>query len=464
MMPLRQPINYMIDVPDPTDAIQKNLQFATGLMGVQQGMVRAQQQQQVFDQAQQKHADEQAFKEAFSALSLNPTAADVVALTRRFPSQSGVLKAEWDKLEQSERKARVGPLSNAYAAFLNNAPKIALDSLETLKTAYANTPGRERDAAGLSKIIDLGKSNPGAAAALIASNLAVEGDPDKFVETFSKFTTLADEKRQGAAAADKAASDATTAAAQADYAARQQAATLAQTNAATDSSRATAESARASAAEARSKISQLPESVQKDYTAAVKGIQEDRSKVSDMGDLAKELEGLAGEGRWVDKGAPGWFNEQLKDVAGWQNKLSRINQKYLAAVSADIKAKARPGDQMTDADLKVAMQAYPSVNSNPVLKAQTIRDLEQDRKAGLVMKLTTAGFLQKNGSFNPATKAFTVQGVNVKPGDTFDSVVQAVAAKSGSPVPAATRAASSVANMTAEQLDAREAELTRGAR
>lgn len=452
-MPLQNPANYMLQLPDPAEASRKNLELGMGLVGAQQSIQQAQQRNQLFAAQQNKQAEEQSFNEAFAALSLNPTAVEVKGLLRRFPSHASTLKMEWDKLAQDERRARVGPLSRSYAAFLNGEPKIALGGLESLATAYTND-GRTKDAEGLRQIIELGKTNPGAAAALVASSLAAEGDPEKFTETFSKFTTLGDEKRKAAGDADLSVTNAGIAK---ETGLTKAQAEIAQSRAAAGASRASAVASMASAAESRAKISDLPEPVQKDYVAAVKGIQADRTKATELEDLAKGFEDLSKQGRWVDAGTGAWVNETFKNATGWQDKVSQLRQKYVAAVAEDIKAKQRPGDKMTDDDFKVALKGYSSENANPAVLASTIRDMKKGRVESLQLKIATAEFAQKNGSFNPAKKAFKVQGIDVQPGDTFDSVVTALAAKSGV-APTAPAPAAAAGALTADQARARIAQ------
>lgn len=430
-MPL-QPKDYILNVPDPNEGLRQNLQFGLGLAQVQQNRDELALKQQ---QEQQKQATAVSLQEELAQLAANPSPQAVVQTMLRRPELAEKLKPGLDALDANERKARVAPLSQAYAAILNGAPDVALGVLKTQETAYRNS-GRAQDADGIGALVKQIQTNPGAGAVPVAATLALEMGLDKFTESFGKFAKLPDEMRQGTAAANKAVSDAMRSGVQAAFEERQQRADLDTKAASADSSRASAEASRDAVAdraaqrdlnerkfaleekkfeaeknkalvEAKKVSPQIFKEVATEYKAA-EAARKTATEADSVADAyAKHVTGFGASGLGAD------IAEYWKRVRGTQNDVTKARIGYEKIVGAFIKESRPPGSGvMTDQDYAVARQAYPPANGNPALIVSTLREIAQKRRD-----------------------------------DAKANLIKAAAVRSG------------VYGMTPEQLDAREAEL-----
>lgn len=266
-MPLPPPANYSIgELPDPAAAARGNLEFATGLIGAQQGMVQAQQKSQLFDmqvqEVQRQQAQRDLLQENLAALGQNPRPENIARIMVMHPEVADKFKPGFDALTANEQKARLSQAMQIQHALYAGQPEAALKKIEEEWAPAYDNSGDAKTAAELRGVANVIKQNPKNAAASLGLFLASAQGPEKFMDTFKGFTLLPGEQRLGeanattaestavnsaknqAGIADKSAADAKTAVVTADNAPAKAKAEIGNLNASADSSRASAANSR----------------------------------------------------------------------------------------------------------------------------------------------------------------------------------------------------------------------------
>lgn len=188
---MAQPFNYMLNVPDPSQAVMGGIQQGVqlGAMMERADLLAAQRRQTDVETAglQAKADRAKAFQDELSKMTAEGfTAKGLNELMIRFPEAAKQLEAQYTNLGTQERQARVDallPVAAAVNAGDNVSAQLVLrDQIEALTNS-----GKTDEAKAASRMLDLITTNPTAAKSTL--NLATAGamGMDKYADTLVKF-------------------------------------------------------------------------------------------------------------------------------------------------------------------------------------------------------------------------------------------------------------------------------------
>lgn len=187
---MAQPFNYMLNVPDPSQAVMGGIQQGVqlGAMMERADLLAAQRRQTDVETAglQAKADRAKAFQDELSKMTAEGfTAKGLNELMIRFPEAAKQLEAQYTNLGEQERQARVDallPVAAAVNAGDNVSAQLVLrDQIEALTNS-----GKTDEAKAASRMLDLITTNPAAAKSTL--NLATAGamGKDKYADTLVK--------------------------------------------------------------------------------------------------------------------------------------------------------------------------------------------------------------------------------------------------------------------------------------
>jgi hypothetical protein len=193
---MAQPFSYMLNVPNPAEAVTGGLQQGVRLASMMEraDLMAAQRRQTDIENrgllAKQARATEfqnelgKLSSEGFSARGLNE-------LMIKYPEASEQLKAQYASLSTQEKQSRIDTLSPIVAAV--NAGDNASAQIEIRRTidAFKNS-GKTQEADAAQRMSELLFQNPAAARTIMNTSIAAAMGPDKYAEVFGK---LEDQRR-----------------------------------------------------------------------------------------------------------------------------------------------------------------------------------------------------------------------------------------------------------------------------
>ena len=194
---MAQPFSYLLNVPNPAEAVTSGLQQGVQLASMMErtdALAAQRRQTELENQALQAKAQRaQDFQgelgkmaaEGFTAKGLNE-------LMIRFPEAAKQLEAQYTNLGAQERQAKVDTLMPIVAAV--NAGDNVTAQLEISKQIDAFTnAGNAASARAAEQMLSLLQNNPEAAKATMNTAIAAAMGPDKYAEVFGK---LEDQRRE----------------------------------------------------------------------------------------------------------------------------------------------------------------------------------------------------------------------------------------------------------------------------
>lgn len=186
-----QPINYMINVPDPTQDVMRGIQQGVSLAGGMAGL-KTQKAQQELAQAKQGQVEQeqmqfQALQRDLSGLAANtnPSAKDFTDVMIKHPQLAGHLKQSYDVKSQAQKDQAIKESSSIYSAIQSGNTPLAIKMLEQKQEAAENS-GLTTEADGAKAMIQIINMNPDAAKTTAGLFLASSMGADKFPEMFDK--------------------------------------------------------------------------------------------------------------------------------------------------------------------------------------------------------------------------------------------------------------------------------------
>ncbi len=181
---MAQPNNYILDLPNPMDTVQKSFNYGFNT-AAQVEEVKLKQEQLALQKKQQAQ-----MQADLANLASNPSPEGYAKVMTMYPQLSENLKRAYDTMDDGKRKAVFNTSSQVFAALSNQQPDIAKQVLTDQATAYENA-GNTKDASVTKGIIKLIDTNPDAARASVGMLMAGT-DPDKFKDVW---TALGSEQR-----------------------------------------------------------------------------------------------------------------------------------------------------------------------------------------------------------------------------------------------------------------------------
>lgn len=198
-----QPMNYSINVPDPSQAFLAGVQERVALDQLQQQRMAAQQQQLAQQQIQQV---------LNNPAATNEDRARIVAMLP--PQVSAQLNSVWERAGKEQQQAMLSFDSQVFSALENNRPELAVQLYEDRATALENS-GRTQEAASLRKQAEMAQQAPTLARNLVAMRIDASPGGKDFWEGYAKRGAEGRAQAMAPASLRKAEADATGAEAEA---------------------------------------------------------------------------------------------------------------------------------------------------------------------------------------------------------------------------------------------------------
>lgn len=457
-----EPINYLAQVADPFAQAASGLQLGAGMVELQQKQAALAQQRQ----QQQLAAQEQA---RFFA-NPKPTMRDAARFASLLsPEQANAFRPYMEGITKEQQQGTLRRTGQLLSSLQLN-PTIAVDRLN--QEAEAATNSGDADEAAFFRRLATAAADPAqgpsvAFKALVQSASAIPGAKEMF-ETIDKGmgTARAEAKApaeltQAIAVADKAVADATTAQATARNAEERAAADAAKATADANAAKVKAQyaeqveiaglnktnwdiqnlrsqisdrSARlnldaqttaATVAEKmasiQGKLNDIPADTRKLVNESAVAAATSKQSADQMNDLAKRLEAAGG-----GYGAFSNASELVKKGLGLQGGLTQLRQEYTRLRNTSA-VKSLPPGAASDADIKLALQPFPSENADAKYMASFLRGMAklQDIESA-VANAKTDWLASNNGALTRAKDTFKAGDYVTKPGESFSDFTQRV--------------------------------------
>lgn len=454
-----QPINYGVQIQDPTQSFLSA--FQTGA-SIQESRLKQEQQQQQL-------ANQKLIQEGFAKLRKpNATAADYANLAMVLPeTQAKSVRESFNLLSGERQNAALQQSGQVFSAFRSGQPEIAISLLDRQIEGKRNS-GDEEGAKFLETWRNVAKENPKATEDYFGFTISQMPGGDKVIESAVKLggelraqAKAPAELTQAIAAADKAVAEATTAQATATNAAEKAAADAAKATADANAAKVKAKyaeqveiaglnktnwdinnlrsqigdrSARlnldtqktaADVAEKmssiQSKLNDIPADTRKLINESATLSATSKQSAQQFNDLAKRLD-EAGGGYGVFSSA----SDFLKKGAGFQGGMTQLRQEY-TRLRNTAAIKSLPPGPATDKDIAMALKGFPSDNASAGDLSSFLRGMAklQDVDAS-INNAKTDWLAQNNGTLTRAKNTFVAGDYATKPGETFNDFAQRI--------------------------------------
>ena len=454
-----QPINYGVQIADPTQAFLGA--FQTGA-SVQEARLKQEQQQQQL-------ANQKLIQEGFAKLRQpNATAADYANLSMLLPeTQAKSVRESFGLLSSERQNAALQQSGQVFSAFKAGKPEIAISLLEQQIEGKRNS-GDEAGAKFLESWRDVAKVNPQSAEDYFGYNISQIPGGEKIIEGAIKLgverraqAKAPAELTQAIAAADKAVAEATTAQATATNAAEKAAADAAKATADANAAKVKAKYAeqveiaglnktnwdiknlRSQIGDRSARLNLDTQKTAADVAAKMSDIQKNltdipadtrklinesavlaatsKQSAEQFNDLAKRLD-ESGGGYGVFSSA----SDFLKKGAGFQGGMTQLRQEY-TRLRNTAAIKSLPPGPATDKDIAMALKGFPSDNASAGDLSSFLRGMAklQDVDAS-INNAKTDWLAQNNGTLTRAKNTFVAGDYATKPGETFNDFSQRI--------------------------------------
>jgi hypothetical protein len=454
-----QPINYGVQIQDPTQAFLGA--FQTGA-SIQEARLKQEQQQQ-------QMANQKLIQEGFAKLRQpNATAADYANLAMVLPeTQAKSVRESFNMLSGERQNAALQQSGQVFSAFRSGQPEIAISLLDRQIEGKRNS-GDEEGAKFLETWRNVAKENPKATEDYFGFTISQMPGGDKVIESAVKLggelraqAKAPAELTQAIAAADKAVAEATTAQATATNAAEKAAADAAKATADANAAKVKAKYAeqveiaglnktnwdinnlRSQIGDRSARLNLDTQKTAADVAAKMSDIQKNLSDIpadtrklinesavlaatskqsaGQFNDLAKRLD-EAGGGYGVFSSA----SDFLKKGAGFQGGMTQLRQEY-TRLRNTAAIKSLPPGPATDKDIAMALKGFPSDNASAGDLSSFLRGMAklQDVDAS-INNAKTDWLAQNNGTLTRAKNTFVAGDYATKPGETFNDFSQRI--------------------------------------
>lgn len=467
------PINYAIDIPDPSQAFLQAFKTGTAVTDVRMAQ----------EESQRKAAQQKQIQDLYERLRQpGATARDYANLSMLLPeTQAKAVRESFTMLNTDQQQSARTQAGQVFSAFRSGRPEIAIGMIDRQIEAKRNI-GDESGAKFLETWRDVAKENPQATEDYFGGILAEMPGGKDVLEAALKITA---EKRSVALqepALKQAVANADAAVADAQRKVAEAASTPAKLEAEQELRIAQIEKEKALAAAAavdakyaeqikladlkkqtadlekigwdiknlRSQIGDRAERLNLDRLTTTATVNEKLSSIqknlSDIpadtrklinesatlaatskqsaeqfNDLAKRLD-ASGGGYGVFSSA----SDFLKKSAGFQGGMTQLRQEY-TRLRNTAAIKTLPPGPATDKDIAMALKGFPSDNASATDLSAFLRGMAklQDVDAS-INNAKTDWLAQNNGTLTRAKNTFVAGDYSTKPGETFNDFAQRI--------------------------------------
>jgi hypothetical protein len=429
-----QPINYGVEIQDPTQSFLSAFQTGAAIQDT-----RLKQEQQ-----QQQMANQKLVQEGFAKLRQpGATAADYANLAMVLPeTQAKAVRESFSMLSGERQQNALQQSGQVFSAFKAGKPEIAIGLLERQIEAKRNS-GDNEGAMFLETWRDVAKENPKATEDYFGFTISQMPGGDKIIESAVKLGT---ERRteqlqpsvltKAEQEAKKAKSEAEIKAIESQFAERLQQAGLTEKNwnvknlQSQINDRAAKlnldkQTTAATVAEKMSSIQKnlndIPSDTRKLINESAVTAATAKQSADQFNDLAKRLD-ASGGGYGVFSSA----SDFLKKGAGFQGGMTQLRQEY-TRLRNTAAIKSLPPGPATDKDIAMALKGFPSDNASAGDLSSFLRGMAklQDVDAS-INNAKTDWLAQNNGTLTRAKNTFVAGDYSTKPGETFNDFAQRI--------------------------------------
>jgi len=429
-----QPIDYGVQIQDPTQSFLSAFQTGTAIQDT-----RLKQQQQ-----QQQMANQKVILDGLAKIRQpGATVEDVSNLAMILPKDQSetVLKAFALKTD-AQKQNSLNQAGRVVSALFAGENDIAQNLITEQANAMRNS-GNEEGAKFLETWRGVTEVNPTASQNFFTAELLRLPGGDKIVENIVKLRT--DNRAEAKAPfelteaqqnAKKATSEADIKAIESQFTERLQKAGLDEKNwnvknlqsqigtrAAQLSldAQTTAATVAEKMASLQSKLNEIPADTRKLVNESAVAAATSKQSADQMNDLAKRLEAAGG-----GYGAFSNASELVKKGLGLQGGLTQLRQEYTRLRNTSA-VKSLPPGAASDADIKLALQPFPSENADAKYMASFLRGMAklQDIDSA-VANAKTDWLASNNGALTRAKDTFKAGDYVTKPGESFSDFTQRV--------------------------------------
>lgn len=430
---MAQPYNYMLDIPNPVDAVSQSMANGFNMAA------RVDQAQQQREQVELQRQQQAQMNADLLGLANNPSPENYTKVMTVYPQLSENLKRAYDTMDDGKKKTTLSVASQSYAALLNGQPEIAKQVLNDAALAYENS-GQKKDAGvirGYAKLID---NNPTAARTSIGLMMAAT-DPDKFKDIYS---TLGQEGRaEQMQPYEIAESQAKTGLVKAQtqgqvientYKPQQLQGSIDQTQSQIAVNYATIENMAERlgldkdklATETELKLQELnPSNIKlsdgsqklvNDYMVASVASEQTANQQLD---LANRIESAGG-----GVGRLSSWNEKLKELTGNQDSLTNLRNEYTRIRNSQA-IKMLPPGPATDRDIEMALKGFPPEMADSKAIASFLRGMAKMNQRDAAYQQMQAEWINQVGGMGSTKRDVEVLGVKIPSGTTFQKFATA---------------------------------------
>jgi len=424
---MAQPYNYMLDIPNPVDAVSQSMANGFNMAA------RVDQAQQQREQVELQRQQQAQMNADLLGLANNPSPENYTKVMTVYPQLSENLKRAYETMDDGKKKTTLSVASQSYAALLNGQPEIAKQVLNDAALAYENS-GQKKDAGvirGYAKLID---NNPTAARTSIGLMMAAT-DPDKFKDIYS---TLGQEGRaEQMQPYEIAESQAKTGLVKAQtqgqvientYKPQQLQGSIDQTQSQIAVNYATIENMAERlgldkdklATETELKLQELNPSNIKLSDGAQKIVNDtmissvaSEQAANQQLDLANRIESAGG-----GFGAFSRFGEWIKGQTGNQSAMTELRNEYTRVRNSQAMKMLPPGPA-TDKDIELAMKGLPPETADSKTIASFLRGMAKMNQRDAAYQQMQAEWVNQVGGMGSTKRDVEVLGVKIPAGTTF---------------------------------------------
>jgi hypothetical protein len=421
-MPI-SPIDYSINVPDPSQSVQQGFQFGAQVRDTQ---IKQQQQDLALQQQQQAMQQQRQQQQVIQSLisNPNPTAQDYSRATLAVPGMEKQLKQSWDMHSAEQQRSALDEISKVHAALASGNPDIAIGILKSRSEALKNSNGDSQQIQAADNMAEVIKAHPDFARAMVGMRLASIPGGEKVIEGVSKLGAESRAVAEAPLDIAKKTGDAAKAVAEGAGAPAKVATDLANVKSqidertkrlALDRDKFTSE-LQLKLAEFEQKTGELPEYVAKEVNGAITSSVAAKQSAEKMNSLANQIEQAR-----LSSGASASVGELWKKTFGTQNELTRIRSEYSRIVTPAAMAayKKVATGSTSDKDIDTAMVGVPKDTANPEIMAAFLRGAAKLQNYESILQNAQAEWQSANKSLSKSKRDMEIDGVKVPAGSSF---------------------------------------------
>ena len=410
------PINYSIDVPNPTQSFMQGMQSGVAVNQIQQ--------QQAAQQAAQ--ARQQKMNADLAALAKNPTTEGIIQASITYPELTEAHKRTFDMLAPQEQEAKVNTMIPIYAAMKKGRMDIASNMLNEQADALQNS-GKTQEAAQTRAHAQAALDHPEILDLQSSLLLSQAMGADKYKALNDSL--IAQQKAPSEVAQSQA--EATLKGAQA----KAEPQTIALKNADISSQiknrsdvlkldYAKVQQERdLKLAEMNQKLLTPSETAQKVINdAASTAVVSDQAATKYL-DLAKRLEEAD------PNSFAGGLNEGVKKITGGQDDITALRKEYDRLRSSGIAQMYKGLGSMSDSDVKIAMGAFLPDTADTKQLVKFVRGMAKMNQLDSVTQDAKSEWVGAVGHMGTAKKQLNIAGYDVPAGTSFTQFANKYAQK-----------------------------------